>query len=201
MEACGSSRARSSRVTISRILPGELGFYDLRVPETRAPRRPRLRASTAFHGFCYYFYWFDGPPAARTTAREVQSSGEPDFPFCVCWANENWTRRWDGQDNDILVAQRYYTRCGFAVSLRTSRPSFAIAAMFAFAIGPLSHVYRANSLPDPRAFAERFREQARRDGVGEPFLAFIHLADCRRRTNGVRTRPSCFRRMASRSAK
>ncbi len=76
-------------------LPADLGFYDLRLPETRAAQAD-LAASYGIHGFCYYHYWFNGRQILERPVNEIWKSGEPDFPFCVCWANENWTRRWDG---------------------------------------------------------------------------------------------------------
>ena len=85
-------------------LPSELGFYDLRVPETRASK-PRSAMVTASTGSATTT---TGSPAGaywRGPFEEVLGTGKPDFPFCLCWANENWTRRWDGSDRDVLMAQ------------------------------------------------------------------------------------------------
>lgn len=87
-------------------LPAELGFYDLRAPETRAAQAELARAH-GIHGFCYYYYWFNGRRLLHRPLDDVVQSGQPDFPFCVCWANENWTRRWDGGNDELLVAQKY----------------------------------------------------------------------------------------------
>ncbi len=87
-------------------LPGEFGYYDLTDPAIREAQAVLARA----HGvdaFCYYHYWFGGQRLLERPFAEVLASGRPDFPFCVCWANENWTRRWDGLDHDVLMAQRY----------------------------------------------------------------------------------------------
>jgi len=92
----------------------------------------------------------------------------------VCWANENWTRRWDGRDNDVLVAQRYSADADRRLAADLA-PLFHDRRYIRVRDRPLFLVYRANSLPDPRAFAERFRDQARRDGSGDPFLACIDL--------------------------
>ena len=77
-------------------------FYDLRAPETRA----ELARAHGIHGF-FYYYWFNGRRLLHRPLDEVVQSGQPDFPFCVCWANENWTRRWDGGNDELLVAQKY----------------------------------------------------------------------------------------------
>src|SRR6476646_8034208 len=81
-------------------LPADLGFYDLRLPETREAQAALAREHGVF-GFCYYHYWFNGRRLLDRPFAEVLSSGQPDLPFCICWANENWTRAWDGQDADV----------------------------------------------------------------------------------------------------
>ena len=85
-------------------LPSDLGFYDLRVPETREQQAALARAY-GIHGFCYYYYWFAGKRLLERPVEEMRVSGRPDFPYCLCWANENWTRRWDGADREVLIAQ------------------------------------------------------------------------------------------------
>ena len=83
-------------------LPADLGFYDLRLPEARAAQA-ELAASYGIHGFCYYHYWFNGRQVLERPVNEIWKSGQPDFPFCLCWANENWTRQWDGREDDVLL--------------------------------------------------------------------------------------------------
>src|SRR6058998_2127267 len=87
-------------------LPADLGFYDLRLAETRLAQAELARAH-GIYGFCYYYYWFNGTRLLHRPLDEVLARGEPDFPFCVCWANENWTRRWDGGADEVLIAQDY----------------------------------------------------------------------------------------------
>ena len=76
-------------------LPYGLGFYDLRLPEIRQQQAAMAR-QYGIGAFCYYYYWFDGKRLLDTPINDMLESGEPDFPFCICWANENWTRAWDG---------------------------------------------------------------------------------------------------------
>ncbi|UKK47603.1 glycoside hydrolase family 99-like domain-containing protein [Prevotella sp. E9-3] len=87
-------------------LPSDTGFYDLRLPEAR-----KLQADLAreygIYGFCYYHYWFNGHQLMERPVNEILSSGEPDFPFMLCWANENWARNWDGGFKDVLIKQNY----------------------------------------------------------------------------------------------
>src|ERR1700676_3496226 len=87
-------------------LPADLGFYDLRLPEVREAQADLAR-EYGVYGFCYYHYWFNGRCMLERPLDEVLALGKPDFPFCICWANENWTKAWDGCANAILVEQQY----------------------------------------------------------------------------------------------
>ena len=87
-------------------LPADLGFYDLRLPDTRRAQADLAREYD-ISGFCYYHYWFTGRRLLERPFHEVLASGESDFPFCLCWANENWTRTWDGLDRNLLMDQSY----------------------------------------------------------------------------------------------
>lgn len=87
-------------------IPADLGFYDLRLEETRI-QQAQLAKTYGLSAFCYYHYWFNGKMLLETPFNEVLRSGKPDFDFCLCWANENWTRRWDGLDHEILIQQDY----------------------------------------------------------------------------------------------
>jgi len=154
-------------------LPADLGFYDLRVPETRIEQADLAR-HYGIHGFCYYYYWFNGRRLLQRPLAEVHRSGEPDFPFCVCWANENWTRRWDGKDQDVLIAQEYSPDADRRL-MADLVPLFNDPRYIRVRGRPLFVVYRANLLPDPRASALRFREQARIDGLEDLYLVFVHV--------------------------
>ena len=87
-------------------LPADLGFYDLRLPEARQAQADLAREH-GIHGFCYYHYWFNGKRLLERPFNEVLESGKPDFPFCLCWANETWSRRWLGEESHILAKQDY----------------------------------------------------------------------------------------------
>lgn len=92
-------------------LPADLGFYDLRLPETRE-QQARLAQEAGIEGFCYYHYWFGGKTLLERPFHEVLTSGKPDFPFCLCWANHSWSNKtWNRksnlQDNSMLIEQTY----------------------------------------------------------------------------------------------
>lgn len=87
-------------------LPTETGFYDLRLPEVRNMQADMAREA-GIYGFCYYHYWFNGRMIMDRPVNEILKSKEPDFPFMLCWANENWDRTWDGNAENILLKQVY----------------------------------------------------------------------------------------------
>ena len=104
-------------------LPADLGFYDLRVPETRAAQADLARAY-GIEAFCYYHYWFAGKRIIERPFMDVLASGEPDFPFCLCWANQTWTGIWHGAPDRILIEQTYpETMITGAISRRCCRRS------------------------------------------------------------------------------
>jgi len=152
-------------------LPGELGFYDLRLPETRAAQAELARAH-GISAFCYYHYWFKGRRLLERPFSEVLASGEPDFPFCLCWANEPWTRRWSDRDGEILMAQEYSEADDLAHA-RYLAQVFTDPRYVRVNGRPLLLVYRASALPNAERTAEVFREAALRAGAGEPFLCRV----------------------------
>ncbi len=152
-------------------LPADLGFYDLRVAEARAAQAALARAH-GISAFCYWHYWFGGRRLLERPFDEVLASGEPDFPFCLCWANENWTRGWDGHDDQILMAQSYSPeddRAHFAALAR----ALADPRYLRVDGKPVFLIYRAGRLPDPAATCARMREEAVRHGLGELYLCRV----------------------------
>jgi len=156
-------------------LPGMLGFYDLRLPEVREAQA-ELARKYGLHGFCYYHYWFNGRRLLERPFAEVLSSGRPDFPFCLCWANENWTRRWDGQDSEVLIAQDYSPEADRAM-IRELLPAFRDPRYIRVHGRPLLLVYRALELPDPRATAALWREEVAAAGLPGLYLCRVETFD------------------------
>ena len=161
-------------------LPGALGYYDLRVPEVREAQA-QLARQHGIHGFCYYHYWFGGKRLLERPFTEVLASGKPDFPFCLCWANENWTRRWDGMNREVLMDQTYSAE-GDRALIRELIPAFKDPRYIRVRGMPLFLVYRTADLPDPRATAAIWREEAIAAGLPGLYLCRVE-SFCRR--NGV----------------
>lgn len=87
-------------------VPSELGFYDLRLPEVRIAQA-QMAEEYGIQAFCYYHYWFAGKTLLERPFAEVLQRGEPDFPFCLCWANQTWTGIWHGASERVLIEQTY----------------------------------------------------------------------------------------------
>jgi lipopolysaccharide biosynthesis protein len=156
-------------------LPADLGFYDLRLPEAREAQ-VELAREYGIHGFCFYYYWFSGTRLLQRPVEEMRASGAPEFPYCLCWANENWTRRWDGADREILIAQNP-SRADDERLIRDLLPHFRDPRYIRVDGRPLFIVYRVGVLPDVRASAEIWREVSRREGVGELYLCAAKTYD------------------------
>jgi glycosyltransferase involved in cell wall biosynthesis len=156
-------------------LPADLGFYDLRVPEVRV-RQAELARQHGIDGFCYYYYWFAGKRLLARPLEEMLASGVPDFPFCLCWGNENWTRRWDGLEEEVLVAQRH-TPEDDARFIDEVMPALLDPRYVRRNGAPLLLVYRAGLLADPPQTAEVWREKARRAGLPGLHLCAVWSAE------------------------
>jgi lipopolysaccharide biosynthesis protein len=152
-------------------IPADLGFYDLRLPEAREAQAALAR-EYGIHGFCYYHYWFNGRRILERPFNEVLASGKPDFPFCLCWANENWTRAWDGGEREVLLEQKYSHENDIA-HIRSLIPAFRDQRYIRIDGKPLFMVYRTELLPEPARTAEIWREEARLAGIGEIYLARV----------------------------
>lgn len=152
-------------------IPADLGFYDLRVADTRI-EQAALAREYGVHGFCYYYYWFGGRRLLARPLDEMLSSRQPDFPFCICWANENWTRRWDGGNADVLIGQTYSAENDRRL-IEGLATCFADPRYIRIRGQPLLLVYRAAALPRPAETTRSFRDAARAIGIGELFLAMV----------------------------
>ncbi len=152
-------------------LPSELGYYDLRDAGVRE-RQAELARMHGISAFCYFHYWFEGRRLLGEPLDELLASHRSDFPFCLCWANENWTRVWDGLSDQVLVAQGY-SEDDDRRHIRWLADVFRDDRYVRVDGKPLFLVYRARSMPAPSTTARIWREEARRLGVGEIFLARV----------------------------
>jgi lipopolysaccharide biosynthesis protein len=152
-------------------LPADLGFYDLRLPEAREAQA-ELARQHGIHGFCYYHYWFNGRRILERPFNEVLESGKPDLPFCLCWANENWTRVWDGGERNVLLDQRYSHEDDLA-HIRSLIPAFKDPRYIRIDGKPLFLVYRTELLPDPEKTVSIWQEAAKKAGLPGLYLVRV----------------------------
>jgi lipopolysaccharide biosynthesis protein/tetratricopeptide (TPR) repeat protein len=137
-------------------LPSDLGFYDLRLPEAREAQA-ELARRYGLSAFCYYYYWFNGRRVLERPLDAVWASGKPDFPFLICWANEPWTRNWDGLDRDILLPQTYEP--GWTTRFaRDIAPLLRDPRYFRLGGKPMLLIYRIGHVPDPIMAMHEMRE-------------------------------------------
>lgn len=149
-------------------LPGEFGYYDLRVAEVM-DRQADLARSYGIYGFCYYYYWFQGRRPLYHPLEMMLQRKSPAFPFCYCWANENWTRRWDGGNQEILIGQQHTPEDDLRF-IRTLFPVFEDQRYIRVNDKPLLMVYRTELFPDIRRTVELWRSEARKSGFDGLYL-------------------------------
>jgi lipopolysaccharide biosynthesis protein len=152
-------------------IPADLGFYDLRCRETRIAQA-ELAREYGVGGFCYYHYWFNGKLLLEKPLESVIADGEPDFPFCVCWANETWSRRWDGQDREILMGQDHELYDPDEHFDYLSQ-AFLDARYIRVDDKPLFLIYRIDQFPDMRGTIEKWRAKALAMGLPGVYLCAV----------------------------
>ena len=150
-------------------LPTDLGFYDLRLRETRH-EQIRLARDYGIDGFCYHYYWFSGTRLLNEPLDAMLADPDSDMPFCLCWANENWTRRWDAAEHEVLIAQQYLPGDDLEF-IRSLIPFFRDPRYITLHGKPFLIVYRPQHLPNAKQSVKVWREHCRQVGIGE-----IHVA-------------------------
>lgn len=156
-------------------LPADFGFYDLRVRETRRDQI-RVARENGIDGFCYHYYWFSGKRLLENPLDDMLADPKSDMPFCLCWANENWTRRWDAAEHHVLIAQEY--RADDDLRFIQDLMPYLMDPRYIHVDGaPILIVYRPQQLPDPKHTIDVWRDYCKSVGIER-----IHL--CAALTHG-----------------
>ena len=156
-------------------LPSDLGFYDMRLEETLV-QQAELAREYGIQGFCYYHYWFNGKRLLNAPLDKIIHTGKPDFPFMLCWANENWSRRWDGMDQEVLMQQNYSERddvghIQFLITHFFNDPRYIKVDNKPFIL-----VYRPSLLPDSKATIARWRAEVKAAGFPDLYIGYVQQA-------------------------
>jgi hypothetical protein len=147
-------------------IPADLGYYDLRVPETRIAQADMAREH-GIEGFCYWHYWFGkGKRLIERPFNEVLASGEPDFPFCLAWANETWKGFVHGLSNrNILIEQLYPGVADYTAHFYQILPAFKDSRYITVEDKPVFMIYKPLADPEVIVFIEIWRKLALENGL------------------------------------
>ena len=152
-------------------LPADLGFYDLRAPEA-LQRQAEMAARYGIDGFCVYYYNFGARRVLHKPIEVVRANPEIPFNWCLCWANENWTKHWDGGSREILLEQSYDAIT--LASIIADVVEQAADPRYIRVDGkPLFLLYRPLLLPDCRGFAAMARDAFARAGFPGVHLVYV----------------------------
>lgn len=160
-------------------IPADLGFYDLRLPEVRE-QQAQLAREAGLEGFCYYHYWFgNGRQLLERPFNEVLASGKPDFPFCLCWANHDWTSKtWQKGNNfrrDSMIMKMEYSKEDYVRHFNYVLPAFRDPRYITVDGKPLFAVWAPHHIPDARVFIDLWQQLARENGL--PGIHFVGHTD------------------------
>ena len=149
-------------------IPADLGFYDLRVPETRESQA-QLARDAGIEGFCYWHYWFDeNHQLLERPFNEVLKSGKPDFPFCLAWANESWyAKLWDKdvRKDKLLIEQKYDGIAQYTKHFYDVLTAFKDERYIKQDGKPIFVIYKPLASPEISIFIKTWRELAKKNGL------------------------------------
>jgi hypothetical protein len=150
-------------------IPADLGFYDLRLSESREAQA-NLARRYGIEGFIYWHYWFAGRRILERPFAEMLATGKPDFPFCLAWANQTWSGIWHGAADRILIEQTYPGAEDDRRHFEHIVDAFRDPRYIRVDGRPLFYIFRPEQLPDAASFVERWRRMAEDAGINGLFL-------------------------------
>ncbi|RWA59216.1 glycoside hydrolase family 99-like domain-containing protein [Mesorhizobium sp.] len=156
-------------------LPADLGFYDLRVKDIQK-EQIEMAMQYGISGFCFHYYWFNGRRVLEMPITQFVENDAHDMGFCINWANEPWSRRWDGREQDVLIPQSHSAEDDLAF-IEHASGYFRDRRYIRVGGKPLLMVYRPGLFPSAAQTAQRWREYCRNAGIGEIFLAYPQSFD------------------------
>ncbi len=152
-------------------IPRDLGFYDI-TKEGVLQRQVELAKAMGIHGFCFYHYFFDGKRLLEKPMQMFLKDKSIDMPFCIMWANENWTRAWDGGDKEVLVPQGYSSEYD-NVFVDDLAEHFLDERYIRVGNRPLMFIYAIVDIPDARNRIAKWRELLFKRHNLEPLIYMV----------------------------
>jgi len=149
----------------------DIGYYLLDGPDTLRKQAEMMRKSGVY-GQIFYHYWFGGKLILEDPARTLLTSSDIDMSFCFCWANENWTRRWDGNESEILLGQNYSSEDARAF-IQYLIPFFRDPRYITIGGRPVLFIYRPASIPDIRAYLNAWSDECNAAGLAAPYVIAV----------------------------
>ncbi len=156
-------------------LPADLGFYDLRVPETREVQA-LLANQHGIYGFCYWHYWFAGKRLLEKPFNEVVRSKRPDFPFCLAWANQTWEGKWHGvSNNKVLIEQTYPGIKDHEDHFYALLDAFKDERYITVNGKRIFFIFQPIDFPNPKAFIDLWQGLAIKEGLKGFHFVGMHM--------------------------
>lgn len=155
--------------------PSDLGYYDLRLKENIA-EQARLAKLAGVDAFCLYYYWFNGTVLMETPIETIYQNKDIDTEYCICWANENWTRTWDGLDAEVLIEQTYSAKDDIEYIKHVSR-YFKDERYVKVDGKPLMVIYRPSLFPDMAKTLKRWRKWCSENEIGDIHISMVQFDD------------------------
>lgn len=155
-------------------VPSELGYYNLVEDKSIQYKQIELAKEYGIHGFCYYYYWFKGKRLLEKPLDNLLEDKGLDFPFCICWANETWSRRWDGQEKEkeILIKQEHNEETDNSF-IEDVIPILKDERYIKVNGAPLLLVYRAELFPDLSKTIKKWKEVCKENGVNDLHVSLV----------------------------
>lgn len=146
----------------------DIGYYKLDNIET-IKSQVSLAKKHGIYGFCFYYYWFSGKRLMEKPVDMLLEHPEIDFPFCFCWANENWTRTWDGSENEILIKQDYSDEDNYRFVYDLKK--YIDDKRYIRLDGkPIIMIYNPTQIPNLKKLISEWRKCAQDIGIGELYI-------------------------------
>lgn len=156
-------------------LPGELGYYDLRIKDNIV-RQTELARMYGIYAFCWYYYWFDGKRLLDLPLNLYRDNPDIDFPFCLCWANEDWTKSFSGSSREVLVKQSRDKK-SYVKFIHGITPYLEDKRYITINGKKLLIIYKPMDIPESQEVTDYWREYCKNKGIGELYLVGCWTSD------------------------